>query len=311
MKPDWKGIFPAVVNQFDVDEVLNLPATMHHVERLVQEGMDGLIMLGSLGENATLERDEKLAVLEATLKQVRGRIPVLVGVAENSTRMACRFAAEAEQLGAGGLMVLPAMIYHADSREALAHFRAVAQATRLPILIYNNPASYKVDVTPEMFGELADVKNIVAIKESSDNTRRVTDLANTVGDRYTIFVGVDDLILEGVLLGAQGWVAGLANAFPKETRCLWDLAAQGHWEEARALYRWFTPLLHLDTSRKLVQYIKLAMAETGTGSEVTRAPRLGLAGEERETALSIIRAAMRSNPLAESVGSGRGGRPCP
>lgn len=299
MKPTWHGVFPAVMNQFDEDEGLNLAATLRHVECLVREGMDGLIMLGSLGENMTLEREEKRALLDETVKHVRGRVPVLSGVAENSTRMACRFVAEVEQLGVDGFMVLPAMIYHADEREAMAHFRAVARATRLPILIYNNPVSYKVDVTPEMFRSLADVENIVAIKESSGDIRRITDLANTVGDRYTLFVGVDDLVLEGALLGAQGWVAGLANAFPRETRRLWDLAAQGRWDEARALYRWFTPLLHLDTPRKFVQYIKLAMAETGMGSEVTRAPRLRLVGDEREAVLSIIRTAIRTNPLAQ------------
>ena len=297
---NWTGIYPAVMNQLHDDESLNIPGTLKHLDTLIGAGMDGLIMLGSLGENTTLTNDEKMLVLRESVKHVAGKahkIPVVSGVAENSTRMASNFVAEAEQLGVDGFMVLPAMVYNADSREALAHFRTVAKATTQPIMIYNNPPSYKVDVTPEMFKELADVPNIVAIKESSDNIRRVTDLYNLVPGRYKLLTGVDDLILEGLLLGVDGWVAGLVNAFPKESRVLWDLAKAGKWEEARALYRWFTPLLHLDTHRKLVQYIKLAMAETGLGSEKTRAPRLPLVGAEREQVLAIIREAIRTNPV--------------
>ena len=299
MNISWKGIFPAVMNQFhdDADETLDLPGSMKHVEALIQAKMDGLIMLGSLGENTAMLREEKLALLKATVAQSKGRVPVLSGVAENSTVLACSFVREAEQTGVSGFMVLPAMIYKADSREALAHFRAVAQATKLPIMIYNNPVAYSVDVTPEMFVELADVPNIVAIKESSDNVRRITDLRNTIGDRFHLFVGVDDLIFESIVSGAEGWVAGLVNAFPHESRRLWDLATSGKYDEARALYRWFMPLLHLDTHRKLVQYIKLAMAETGLGSEKTRAPRLPLVGEEREAVLQIIRTAIKTNPV--------------
>jgi 4-hydroxy-tetrahydrodipicolinate synthase len=294
---NWTGIFPAVMNQLHDDESIDTPGTLKHLDRLIDAEMDGLILLGSLGENTTMTHDEKLNLLRDSVRHVAGRVPVVSGVAENSTRMAANFVAQAEQLGVDGFMVLPAMIYNADSREALAHFRAVAKATTKPIMIYNNPVSYKVDVTPEMFKTLTDVSNITAIKESSDNIRRVTDLYNTVPGRYKIFVGVDDLILEGILLGVDGWVAGLVNAFPKETRRLWDLACAGRWEEARTLYRWFTPLLHLDTHRKLVQYIKLAMAETGLGSEKTRAPRLPLVGEEREQVLAIIREALRTNPI--------------
>ncbi len=302
MNITWKGIFPAVMNQFhdDADETLDLPGSMRHVENLIQANMDGLIMLGSLGENTAMLREEKLALLTATVAQARGRVPVLSGVAENSTVLACSFVREAEKTGVSGFMVLPAMIYKADSREALAHFRAVAQATSLPIMIYNNPVAYSVDVTPEMFVELADVPNIVAIKESSDNVRRITDLRNSVGDRFHLFVGVDDLIFESIVSGAEGWVAGLVNAFPHESRRLWDLATSGNYDEARALYRWFMPLLHLDTHRKLVQYIKLAMAETGLGSEKTRAPRLPLIGEERDSVLKIIRTAIKSNPIVSS-----------
>ena len=294
---NWQGIYPAVMNQFHDDESLDTAGTLKHFDWMIENGMDGLILLGSLGENTAMTQAEKLGLLKATVKHVKGRVPLVSGVAENSTRMACDYVAQAEKLGVDGFMVLPAMVYNADGREALAHFRAVAAATRKPIMIYNNPPSYKVDVTPEMFKTLTDVKNIEAIKESSDNIRRVTDLHNIVPGRYKIFTGVDDLILEGLLLGVDGWVAGLVNAFPKETRVLFDLAKAGKWDEARALYRWFTPLLHLDTHRKLVQYIKLAMAEVGRGSEKTRAPRLAIEGDERKQVLKIIRQAIKTNPL--------------
>jgi 4-hydroxy-tetrahydrodipicolinate synthase len=193
-------------------------------------------------------------------------------------------------------MVLPAMVYKADAREAIAHFRGVARACGLPVMIYNNPVAYPVDVTAEMFVELADEPTIAAIKESSENVRRITDLVNLTGDRYILFNGVDDLVMESVVLGAAGWVAGLVNAFPRENAALWDLLAAGRFAEARPLYRWYTPLLHLDTKVKLVQYIKLAMAECGLGSEMVRAPRLTLEGEEREEALRIIRGAIATRP---------------
>jgi 4-hydroxy-tetrahydrodipicolinate synthase len=193
-------------------------------------------------------------------------------------------------------MVLPAMVYKSDPRETVAHFRAVAAATDLPILCYNNPVSYGVDITPAMFADMADEPKFVAIKESSENVRRITDLKNVCGDRYLLFCGVDDLVLESVLLGAVGWVSGLVNAFPEENRLLWDLATAGRYEEAVKVYRWYTPLLHLDTHVKLVQYIKLAMAETGMGSEAVRAPRLPLVGREREEALALIRRAIQTRP---------------
>ena len=289
-------MFPAATTQFHDDESLNLEATARHLETLIQAGVHGLILLGSVGENTALEYEEKLTVLGEMIRVVRGRVPVLSGVAENTTRLACRYARDAEKLGADGLMVLPAMIYKADTREAMTHFRAVARSSALPVMIYNNPPSYTVDIAPEMFAELADEKTVVAIKESSDNVRRITDIVNLCGDRYILFSGVDDLALESILLGVDGWVAGLVNAFPEENRVLWDLATSGRWEQARALYRWYTPLLHLDTKIKLIQYIKLAMAEVGLGSEKTRAPRLPIAGEEREQVLKIIRHAIATRP---------------
>ncbi|MBW3596850.1 MAG: dihydrodipicolinate synthase family protein [Planctomycetes bacterium] len=296
MTTHWSGVFPAATTQFCDDHSLDIEATARHVERMVEAGVHGMVMLGTVGENCSLERDEKLAVLRGTVDAVGGRVPVLTGVAEYATRGACRFAVEARDAGVSGLMVLPGMVYKSDSRETIAHFRAVAEATDLPVMIYNNPVSYGVDVHPEMFADLADLANIVAIKESSEDPRRITDLRNLYGDRFILFAGVDDLALESVMLGAQGWVSGLVNAFPEENRRLWDLATAGDFAKARDLYRWYTPLLHLDTHPKLVQYIKLAMAVRGFGAETTRPPRLPLTGEEREWILALINRSIETRP---------------
>jgi len=296
MNVTWKGVFPAITTQFRNDQSLDLQATAKHLEALIAAGIHGVVALGTVGENTALEHEEKLAVLQEIKRVARGRIPVLTGVAEYTTAGACRFARDAERIGVDGLMVLPAMVYKSDERETLTHFRSVARSTGLPIMIYNNPVSYHVDVPPEAFVKLADVPNIVAIKESSENVRRITDLVNTVGSRYILFAGVDDLALESVLLGAQGWISGLVNAFPEENRALWDLATSAQWEKAREIYRWYTPLLHLDTKIKLVQYIKLAMQETGLGSEMVRSPRLPLEGAERDEILAIIRHAIATRP---------------
>ncbi len=298
MTVSWKGVFPAATTEFFSDGALDLPATLTHLERMVEAGVHGLIMLGTVGENCSLEYHEKVDVLKAAVGAIGGRVPVLSGVAECSTRLACRFAEDAKRVGADGLMVLPAMVYKSDPRETLTHFRAVGRATDLPIMVYNNPVSYSVDVTPEMFLELADEPKFVAIKESSENVRRITDLVNLCGDRFLLFCGVDDLVLESVMLGADGWVSGLVNAFPAENRLLWDLAMAGRWDEAREVYRWYTPLLHLDTHVKLVQYIKLANQECGMGSEGVRAPRLPLIGAERERVLATIRRGIATRPAS-------------
>jgi 4-hydroxy-tetrahydrodipicolinate synthase len=296
MKVDWRGVYPALTTQFRPDYSVDLETTQRHLEALIREGIHGVIMLGTVGENTSLDPAEKIAVLKAALEAAAGRVPVLTGVAEYTTAMACRFAKQAEEIGIQGLMVLPAMVYKADRRETLAHFRTVARSCGLPIMVYNNPVSYSVDVTPDMFVELEDEPSIVAIKESSDNVRRITDIINLTGGRYTLFSGVDDLFLESVLLGVSGWVSGLVNAFPAENRVIWNLATAGRWDEAREIYRWYMPLLHLDTRIKLVQCIKLAMAETGLGSETTRPPRLALEGAEREEVLGIIRRAISTRP---------------
>ena len=296
MRVSWQGVFPAVCTQFHDDYSLNVGGTLAHIDAMLAAGVDGLVVMGSVGENTTLEPAEKKELLTATVAHIRKRVPVLTGVAEYTTAGACRWAAEAARLGADGLMVLPPMVYKSDDRETLAHFRAVAKATDLPIMVYNNPPAYKVDITPEMFVEMADEPKFACIKESSDNPRRITDIINLTKDRYVIFAGVDDLVVECMILGAVGWVSGLVNAFPAENRLIWDLVQAGKWAEAVAAYRWYTPLLHLDTHPKLVQYIKLASAECGYGSELTRPPRLPLVGDERDHVLSLIRQAKASRP---------------
>ena len=295
-KPFWSGVFPAITTQLKRDQSLDLDATAAHAEILIQSGVTGLVFLGSLGENQPLRGEEKRRVIEAMVKAVNGRVKVLSGVAETSTAEACRYARDVEKLGADGVMLMPAMLYKGDPRETMAHFRTVAKASGLPIMIYNNPISYGNDLTPEMFAQLADEKKFVALKESSGDVRRITDLHNTVGDRYAIFTGVDNLALEASILGIDGWVAGSGIAFPRENQYFWELTRRGEWEKAREIYRWFTPLLHLDVSPKFVQYIKLAVQETGLGKEYVRAPRLTLTGEERRRVLKIIRDGIQNRP---------------
>jgi len=296
MRIDWRGVFPALTTQFHRDLTLDLEATQRHIEVMINAGSTGLVMLGSLGENVTLDRSEKRRVMRAAIEAAAGRVPVLSGVAETSTAFAIAYARELERLGADGLLLLPAMIYRADARETLAHYRSVARATALPIICYNNPIAYHVDITPAMFAELAREKNLVGIKESSGDLRRFTDIQNLVGDRYRLFAGIDDLALESVLVGAKGWIAGLNLAFPREGQRLWELMQRGEWTAARKLYRWFMPLMHLDTHLKFVQYIKLAVQEAGYGSEWVRPPRLPLTGNERRNVLKIIRKGMATRP---------------
>lgn len=292
----WRDVFPAMTTQFRRDESLDLDATARHIEAMIDSGASGLVMLGSLGENATLEPDEKRRVVAAAIEAAHGRVPVIATVVETSTAAAKAYARDMERLGADGLMLLPAMIYRADPRETLLHYRDVARATQLPIICYNNPLAYHVDLTPAMFAELAAVPNLVAIKESSGDVRRITDLRNTVGDRYVLFAGVDDLALESAVLGADGWIAGIGLAFPRENQRLWDLAVAGEFDAARRLYRWFTPLAHLDTHVKFVQYIKLAIQAAGLGAEWVRAPRRTLVGGERRRVLGIIETGLEQRP---------------
>ncbi|MDB6173298.1 MAG: dihydrodipicolinate synthase family protein [Chthoniobacteraceae bacterium] len=295
--PFWEGVFPAITTQMHRDGSLDIESTARHSEALIASGVSGIVYLGSLGENQAMSGEEKRLVFNEMIKVVAGRIPVLSGVAETSTAEAVRYVRDGEAAGADGFMLMPAMNYKSpDPEETLAHFRTVAAATGLPIMIYNNPIAYGNDITPEMFAQLADTKNFVALKESSGNTRRITDLHNLLGGRYAIFTGVDDLALESAVLGIDGWVAGTGIAFPHENQHLWELMKGGEWAKAVELYRWFTPLLHLDTHVKFVQYIKLCVQECGLGQEWTRAPRLPLSGHERDAILKIIHAGIETRP---------------
>jgi 4-hydroxy-tetrahydrodipicolinate synthase len=259
--------------------------------------VSGLIFLGSLGENQSLTAEEKRALLAEMLRAVAGRVPVLSGVAETSLSEAVRYVRDLERMGAQGYMLMPPMVYRSpDPAESLHHFRSVARASGLPGMVYNNPPGYGHDITPALFGQLARERNLVALKESSGDVRRITDLRNTVGDRFAIFTGVDDLVLEASILGIDGWVAGAGIAFPEENQHFWELTRRGEWEAARELYRWFTPLLHLDVHPKFVQYIKLAVQECGLGKEWVRAPRLPLKGQERRRVLTVIRQAIDRRP---------------
>ncbi len=294
--PFWSGVFPAVTTQMSRDGSLDLDATGRHLEVLLDEGVDGLVMLGSLGENQTLAPEEKRRIVELAVSVAKQRVPVLAGVAETSTAAATAFVQDCRRVGADGFMVMPPMVYRGDEQETLAYFRAVARSSDAPLMIYNNPLAYGNDVTPAMFVELAELETVVALKESSGDTRRITDIRLQVGDRFAVFTGVDDLALESAVLGIDGWVAGVGLAFPRENQHLWELTRTGDWEQARALYRWYTPLLHLDVGPKFVQCIKLAIAETGLGNEWVRPPRLPLEGTERERVLDVIRTAIETRP---------------
>ena len=293
---DWKGVFPAVPTQFRTDLSLDIPATQKHVEALLDNGIHGLIMLGTIGENCSLSLDEKMQVLKATKEVAGNQVPILNGVAEFTTQGACETAQAAEKAGMDGLMVMPAMVYNSDARETVHHFRTVADSMSLPIMCYNNPPVYRVDITPEMFQEMTDMESIVCIKEASGDVRRITDLFNALGDRYLIFSGLDDVALESILLGCTGWISGLVDAFPRENRLMWDAATSGDYQKALEIYRWYMPMLHFDSHPKLVQYIKLTCAEMGYGNERVRAPRLPLIGEERERILKIVHDSVATRP---------------
>lgn len=296
MSIDWRGVFPAVTTNFNENMSLDYGGFSKLVRAQIDAGVHGIVVTGSLGENSTLDYEEKQEVLRIAVEAAEGRVPVLMGVAENTTARACQAVEDGMVNGADGFMVLPAMLYAADRRETIAHFRAVADASGKPIMIYNNPVAYKVDTTPEMFEELADEEMFVAIKESSDDVRRITEIRNRVGDRYRLFTGVDNLALESLMLGADGWVAGLVCAFPEETVAIWNLVRAERYAEAREIYAWFRPLLDLDVNVKLVQNIKLAQKMVGLGTETTRPPRLPLTGDERDFVEGVIRAALDTRP---------------
>lgn len=293
----WTGVYPALLTPFTSDDKLDLIMFEKNLKAQLDAGVHGIILGGSLGEASTLSPDEKIELLKFALERVARRVPVVLNIAEGSTREAVKAAREAEKAGAQGLMLLPPMRYKADDRETVSFFKAVADSTPLPIMIYNNPVDYKIEVTLDMFAELSDRKNITAVKESTRDISNVSRMITRFGTRYKILCGVDPLAMEELLMGADGWVAGLVCAFPKETVAIYQLTKARKIDEAAKIYRWFLPLLELDIHPKLVQYIKLAAQEAGIGSEIVRPPRLPLIGNERERVLQVIREGIRTRPV--------------
>jgi 4-hydroxy-tetrahydrodipicolinate synthase len=301
-KIGWEGVFPAVTTQFKPNYELDLDATAKVLDGLIRDGVSGLIVCGTVGENTSLSRSEKVAVMETAKSVSRGRVPVIAGIAEFTTQFASEVAKEAARVGVDGLMVMPALVYSSKPHETAAHFRGVAKATDLPVMVYNNPPIYKNDVTPDILASLADCETVVCFKDSSGDTRRFTDTRNMVGDRFVLFAGLDDVVVESVMLGAEGWISGMSNAFPQEGETLFRLATAGRYEEARALYDWFMPLLHLDARPDLVQCIKLCEEIMGRGSALTRPPRLPLEGAERAEVEAIMDKALKNRPKLPDVG---------
>ncbi len=292
----WEGVFPALTTKFTKDDQLDLSLFEKNLNFQLAAGINGIILGGSLGEASVLTTHEKERLVKFAIEKVNGKIPVIINIAEGATKEALLQASLAKDWGAEGLMLLPPMRYKSDHRETVTYFKTIADSSDLPVMIYNNPVDYKIDVTLEMFDELQACKNITAIKESTRDVTNVTRLKNKFGDRYKILCGVDTLAMEELCLGADGWVAGLVCAFPVETVTIYNLVKAGKIKEARNIYRWFMPLLELDIHPKLVQYIKLAEAQVGIGSEFVRAPRLTIVGEEREKVLKIINEGILTRP---------------
>jgi dihydrodipicolinate synthase/N-acetylneuraminate lyase len=303
MRINWNGIFPALTTKFTAHDTLDLPMFGTNLDAQMDAGINGIILGGSLGEASTLELVEKEALTKYAVERVGKQIPVILNIAEGSTREAVRQATLAAKWGAHGLMLLPPMRYKSDHRETVTFFKTVAAATDLPVMIYNNPVDYKIEVTLQMFEELIELPNIESVKESTRDISNVTRLINTFGDRIRILCGVDTIAMEELLMGAIGWVGGLVCAFPAETVAIYKLVKAGRIEEAREIHRWFLPLLELDLHSKLVQYIKLAEVETGIGTEHVRAPRLPLIGNERERVLAVIRKALAVRPVLPEYAS--------
>lgn len=297
----WLGVYPAVTTQFDGDGGVDFDATQRVQNALIEDGVDGLVVLGTCGENNSLEPAEKRQLLRATVEVVNGRIPVVAGVSELTTPRAVDFARDAEAAGIDALMVLPAMVYVPTPDELFVHFEAVANATSLPLMLYNNPPAYRVGIGFETLDRMVALSNVVAIKESAPDPRRFTDVINRYGDRFALMAGLDDVALEGLVLGASGWVSGLTSAFPTESVALVAAVNRGDLQEARRLYRWFMPLLHLDAEHDLVQSIKLAEQMMGRGSERVRLPRLPLQGARRAQVTELVRRAAETRPLRQAA----------
>ncbi|EPO5779744.1 dihydrodipicolinate synthase family protein [Vibrio harveyi] len=293
MKVEWKGVYPAVSTQFRHDQSIDLDATQTVIDNQIKDGVNGIICLGTVGENCALYPEEKRQVLQAAQEVVNGRVPLIAGTAESITTAAIDYMQDSQKIGIDGCMVMPAMVYRTSESETFDYYRTLAQATpEMPIMIYNNPVSYGVDVNLDIMAKLAEFESIVAVKESTTDTRRITELYNQFDDRFTVFSGVDDIALESLMLGATGWISGLTNAFPEESVAIYKLASQGRYAEALEIYRWFLPLLRLDTIPTLVQCIKLAEQVCGRGSEQVRAPRQILQGAEREQVIQLVEHAL-------------------
>ncbi|WP_378179079.1 dihydrodipicolinate synthase family protein [Aquimarina sp. SS2-1] len=297
MTIDWKGVMPAVTTKFTDQDTLDLEMFTTNIEAQIHAGVHGIILGGTLGEASTLSNTEKSMLVKTTVSLSKNRVPVIINIAEQSTKGAIEAVHKAQEDGANGLMMLPPMRYNAGDRETVTYFKEIAKNTDLPIMIYNNPVDYKIEVTLDMFDELLELDNIQAVKESTRDISNVTRIKNRFGDRLKILCGVDTLALESLLMGADGWVAGLVCAFPEETVAIYELQKAGRIKEALAIYRWFLPLLELDINPKLVQNIKLAEVATGIGTENVRAPRLPLIGEERKKVLEIIENGLKTRPV--------------
>lgn len=295
-KVNWRGVFPAVTTQFRADFSVDVEATRKVIAGLIRDGVSGLVVCGTVGENCSLSTAEKVEVIEAAVDVAQGRVPVIAGIAEFTTAFAIDTARAAQKAGVDGVMVMPALVYSSKPHETAAHYRGVGTAIDLPLMVYNNPPIYKNAVTPDILASLADVETICAFKDSSGDTRAFTDLRNMVGDRFTLFAGLDDTVVESIMLGAVGWVSGMSNAFPREGEALFRLAAAGRFEEARPLYDWFMPLLHLDARPDLVQCIKLCEAIMGRGSALTRPPRLALPEADRKEVEALMAKALATRP---------------
>lgn len=293
---DWKGVFPAVTTKFHKDGSLDMAMFFKNLDAQLNAGVHGIILGGTLGESSVLNLEEKIQLTKETVNYIQGKVPVILNIAEGATRDAIFWADKAREMGASGLMILPPMRYAADHREVVTYFKTVAKSTELPIMIYNNPIDYKTLVTLAMFEELAECENIQAIKESTRDISNVTRMRNQFGDRYSLLCGVDTLAMEELVMGADGWVAGLVCAFPKETVAVYNLVKAGKLQEALKIYQWFLPLLELDIHPKLVQYIKLAEQMAGIGTEWVRPPRLTLTGEERVKVENIIKRGLEHRP---------------
>jgi len=298
----WQGVFPAVTTQFREDLSLDIDATAKVIDNLVRDGVSGLIVCGTVGENTSLARAEKVQVMEAAVAVAAGRVPVICGVAEFTTAFAIETARAAAAAKVDGVMVMPALVYSAKPHESAAHFRAVAKATDLPVMVYNNPPIYKNDITPDILASLADCDTIVCFKDSSGDTRRFIDTRARVGDRFVLFAGLDDVVVESVAMGAVGWVSGMSNAFPREGETLFRLARAGRLAELMPLYEWFMPLLHLDARPDLVQCIKLCEHLVGRGTWRTRPPRLALQGDDLAHVQRVMKDALARRPVLPDVG---------